>query len=147
MPAHARGWVQVEVSRAVWLSADLDDSYSSRLTAKLLNSTVRPVHIVWDPIDGSIVQMLSAWTTAPYRAIPMDGRRGSVLIMVTGKPETPFTQYGCKGLSDLMAWLRAIGVPDTCPSGPPALKPQDIGQTAGHYLRVGAIDCGRLFRS
>lgn len=117
------------------------------LTARYLNATQSPVHIVWDPIDGTIVQMLSTATTAPYRGIPKECREGLISIMVTGKPDPPFTSQPCKGLGELMTWLKELGIPDIFPLGPQGLDPQEVGQEAGHYCRAGAIDIGRLFRS
>lgn len=145
MPAYAASTAQAP-TRAIWLSSGLDDSYSAQLTARFLNASVSPVHIVWDPEDGTIVQMASAASTARYSGIPRDLRDGSVLIMATRRP--PFTAHACLGLSEIMEYLNGLCVPRVFPSGSPPPGGQSVGLSPGHYaFNCGAIDVDRVLRS
>jgi hypothetical protein len=139
--AYAAGRPQENVSRAIWLSNGLDESYSAPLTARYLNATYSPVHIVWDPSTGTVIQMLSTAITAPYRAIPRAEREGSILIMAT----TPLTSRPLAGLDDIMTFIRGHGIPNIFPSGPP-VGGQPIGTAAGHYAKC-EVDIERLLRS
>lgn len=89
-------------------------------------------HLLWDPFSGDIAQMFPA----DSRSLSLQNA-GSVRTNRTGKYciqiETVFTEgetvngkrYNtvadtpCKGLPDIVAWLRSLGIPDGWPGGAP----------------------------
>lgn len=151
LPASQRLYAHVdagpnEPTRALWIGAGLDSGYSAVLAARLLNATVSPVHLVWDPSDGVIVQMLPASRTGLYRdTLPKGANKGALEILVLG--DEPFTDGPMKGLDRIMEWVRFLGIPDEFPSGPGADTPC-VSELPGHYAaNAGSIDYRRVFRS
>lgn len=89
-------------------------------------------HLLWDPFTGEIAQMFPA----DSRSLSLQND-GAVKTNRTGKYciqiETVFTQgetvngkkYNavkdtpCKGLDQIMDWLRSLGIPDVWPGGAP----------------------------
>jgi hypothetical protein len=112
--------------RAVWFTSESDPkTVSSRSVAETLIREGRPAHLVWNPFEGEIFQLIAV--TLAARLLPGDlGREGRVCvqIMVVGRLRAPFTDSPLKGLSELMSWLDSWGVPRRWPAGPPMQAPQ-----------------------
>lgn len=118
----------------------MDESYSAVLAARYLNATVSPVHLVWDPLEGVVVQMLPAETTGLYRGIP----RHTVQIYVTGV--RPFTSTPMRGLTEILEWLDVLDIPRSWPHGPPVSDMSTRTDQPGHYaLHAGAVSIDHLF--
>lgn len=149
LPASQRLYAHIdagsnEPTRALWIGAGLDADYSAVLAARLLNATVSPVHLVWDPSDGVVVQMLPASRTGLYRdTLPEGANKGALEILVLGGK--PFTDGPMKGLDRIMEWVRSLGIPDSFPAGPATDTPR-VSELPGHYaLNAGSLDAGRIF--
>lgn len=149
LPASQRLYAHVdagpnEPTRALWIGAGLDADYSAVLAARLLNATVSPVHLVWDPSDGVVVQMLPASRTGLYRdTLPEGANKSAVEVLVLGGQ--PFTDGPMTGLGRIMDWIRDLGIPDVFPAGPATDTPR-VSELPGHYaLNAGALDAGRIF--
>ncbi|MBO2461572.1 peptidoglycan-binding protein [Actinomadura sp. LCR2-06] len=107
---------------------------------------------MWDPWSGRIVQFYGAEESARALEHPPGGvetnRMGSRCIqveawfspgcVVNGKTYATLADTPCKGLEDIVAWMRTLGIPDVWPSG----RPQWSGNSrsaatwrgkAGHY--------------
>jgi hypothetical protein len=109
-------------------------------------------HLLWDPFTGQIAQFFPA----DSRSLSLQNA-GSVKTNRTGtycvQIETVFTagetvngkKYAtvrdtpCKGLDQIVAWLRSLGIPDTWPGGAPTAFARDtvsldmwLGH-GGHY--------------
>jgi len=90
-------------------------------------------HLMWDPWTGKVVQFYPANQSARALAHPAGtaetNRMGSVCIQIEvffspgavrdGQRYDTVAETPCKGLAEIMAWLRSWGVPDTWPSGWP----------------------------
>ncbi len=111
--------------RAVWLGSDSDPRVvSARSVAADLVRAGRPVHVVWNPRTGELVQLVPA--TRAAAALGAAGREGRAClqIMVVGAAHEPFTAAPLTGLDVIMAWLDAWGVARRWPAGPPLPPPQ-----------------------
>lgn len=112
--------------RAVWLTGESDPRIvSARSVAQDLAAHLRPAHLVWDPTNGEVVQMVPL--TRAARLLEGEiGREGRVCvqIMVVGRAREPFTSTKLEGLLEIMAWLDAWGVARRWPAGPPLPSPQ-----------------------
>jgi len=90
-------------------------------------------HLIWDPFTGRIAQLFSA-TSRSKSVINAPGgvetnRKGNVCIQIEtlffpycrvgGKVYATVADTPCKGLDQIMAWLRSWGVPDVWPMGTP----------------------------
>lgn len=119
--------------RAVWFTSESDPkTVSSRSVAETLIQERRPAHLVWNPFEGDIFQLIAV--TLAARLLPGDlGREGRVCvqIMVVGQLHRPFTDSPLKGLSDLMNWLDSWRVPRRWPAGPPLQAPQSYQAARG----------------
>jgi hypothetical protein len=112
--------------RAVWFTGESDPGIvSARSVAQTLIQERRPAHLVWNPFDGDIFQLIAV--TLAARLLPGDlGREGRVCvqIMVVAQHRTPFTDSPLKGLSELMNWLDSWRIPRRWPAGAPLQAPQ-----------------------
>lgn len=119
--------------RAVWFTSESDPkTVSCRSVAETLIRENRPAHLVWNPFEGDIFQLIAV--TLAARLLPGDlGREGRVCvqIMVVGQVRTPFTDSPLKGLSELMNWLDSWKVPRRWPAGPPLQAPQSYQAARG----------------
>ena len=91
-------------------------------------------HLMWDPWTGRIVQFYPANQSARALEHPAGtaetNRQGSVCIQIEvffspgavrdGKRYDTVADTPCRGLPEIMAWLRSWGVADEWPSGWPA---------------------------
>lgn len=123
--------------RAVWLTLGTAPcAVSSQSAAQRLVSESRPCHLVWDPVSGDIVQLVSILRAgcalgAPARLdsgadlVPASRRnvnaegRICVQIGVLGHPAEPFTDGPLIGVSALIDWLDSWGVSRRWPAGRP----------------------------
>jgi hypothetical protein len=89
-------------------------------------------HLLWDPFTGAVAQMFPADSRS--LSLQNDGsvrtnRTGKYCIQietvftagetVNGKKYATVRDTPCKGLDQIMAWLRSLGIADTWPGGPP----------------------------
>lgn len=141
-------------SRAVWhiTSNDNDHTFANELGWFTGGGADVAPHLLWDPFSGEIAQMFPA----DSRSLSLQNA-GDVRTNRTGahciQIETVFTagenvaghvyntvaETPCKGLGDIMAWLRSLGIPDVWPAGPPTgFHRQDVSvdfwlNHGGHY--------------
>lgn len=109
-------------------------------------------HIMWDPFTGRIVQFYGAGESARALANQSGGvetnRMGRACIqveiyftpgcIVNGKKYSTVADTPCKGLDEIVAWMRSLGIPDAWPSGWPQWSDNSRSATkwqtkAGHY--------------
>ena len=124
--------------RAVWLTlGTAPRTVSIQSAAQRLLSERRPCHLVWDPVTGDIVQLISILRAgcalgapdrldrspnrmpAPRRTVNPEGRI-CVQIGVLGHPAEPFTGGPLVGLGAIVDWLDSWSVPRGWPAGQPA---------------------------
>jgi hypothetical protein len=142
--------------RAVWLTLGTAPcTVSIQSAAQRLVSERRPCHLVWDPITGEIVQLISIlragralgaperldWGPDRVPAAPenvnSEGRL-CVQIGVLGHPADPFTAGPLAGASAIVNWLDSWSVPRRWPAGQPA-----VYRGAGGYDRSLSAGRGR----
>lgn len=144
--------------RAVWLTTQTDPgNISARSAAQYLAERGEPAHLVWNPVNGQLTQLLPVTRAARGLDSGHDGRV-CVVVRVVGFAETPFTDGPATGLDAIVAWLETWGVPRTWPAGPPADNPvpasRRVWSRGGHFGGAqvprragpgpGAIDTGRV---
>ncbi|GAA1065190.1 peptidoglycan-binding protein [Streptomyces asiaticus] len=141
-------------ARAVWHITSNAHDWTFRNELGWFTGGGRDVapHLLWDPFTGQIAQFFPA----DSRSLSLENA-GSVKTNRTGtyciQVETVFTQgetvngkkYAtvrdtpCKGLDQIMAWLRGLGIPDVWPGGAPTgfardTVPMDTWlKRGGHY--------------
>lgn len=118
-----------QARRVLWIASDLDSSYSAALAARYCNATLRPVHLIWDPQTGEVVQMLPADRRACW--LPHDGIQVLVLRPLEthqGKESQPLP-----GLAGVTAWVRSLDVPNFWPLGPSTPFDTSAPGADGHY--------------
>jgi hypothetical protein len=105
----------------VWHTSESDpDMISARSVAHSLERQGRNAHLVWNPRDGEIVQMVPA--TWPARTLPGEiGREGRLCLqmVVVGFAREPFTRGPLIGVDAIMCWLDDWRVPRRWPAGGP----------------------------
>jgi hypothetical protein len=124
--------------RAVWLTLETAPcAVSIQSAAQRLVSERRPCHLVWDPVTGEMVQLISIlragcalgaperldWGPERVPAAPENVNsegRICVQIGVLGHPADPFTSGPLAGVGAIVSWLDSWGVPRRWPAGPPA---------------------------
>jgi len=126
--------------RAVWLTLGTAPcTVSIQSAAQRLVSERRPCHLVWDPVTGDIVQLISilragralgapehldwdpdrvAMVPAAPRNVNTEGRV-CAQIGVLGHPEEPFTDGPMVGVDAIVEWLDSWGVSRRWPAGEP----------------------------
>jgi len=124
--------------RAVWLTlGTAPRAVSIQSAAQRLISERRPCHLIWDPVTGDIVQLVSIlragralgapdrldWDPDRVRSSPgnvnTEGRI-CVQIGVLGHPAEPFTGGPLAGLDSIVGWLDSWSVSRRWPAGWPA---------------------------
>jgi len=129
---------------------------SIQSAAQRLVSDRRPCHLVWDPISGEIVQLISVLragralgapeqldcgpdrVAAAPRNVNAEGRV-CVQIGVLGHPGDPFTCGPLAGAAAIVSWLDSWNVPRCWPGGRPAsyrTAALDHGRTRAERSRV-----------
>jgi hypothetical protein len=124
--------------RAVWLTLGTAPcAVSIQSAAQRLVSEQRPCHLVWDPVSGEIVQLISIlragralgapeqldWGPDRVPAAPGNVNtqgRVCVQIGVLWHPADPFTGGPLAGVGALVSWLDSWNVPRRWPAGQPA---------------------------
>ena len=126
--------------RAVWLTlGTVPCTVSIQSAAQRLVGERRPCHLVWDPVTGEIVQLISilragralgapeqldwdpdrvATVPAPPRNVNTEGRV-CAQIGVLGHPAEPFTDGPMVGVDAIVEWLDSWGVSRRWPAGEP----------------------------
>jgi len=141
-------------ARAVWHITSNNKDWTFRNELGWFTGGGKDVapHLLWDPFTGEVAQFFPA----DSRSLSLQNA-GSVKTNRTGKyciqVETVFTQgetvngkrYAtvrdtpCKGLDQIMAWLRSLGIPDVWPGGAPTAFARDTVsmdtwlKLGGHY--------------
>jgi len=124
--------------RAVWLTlGTAPRAVSIQSAAERLISERRPCHLIWDPVTGDIVQLVSIlragcalgapdkldWGPDRVRNSPENVNaegRICVQVGVLGHPAEPFTGGPLAGLGTIVGWLDSWSVPRRWPAGRPA---------------------------
>ena len=123
--------------RAVWLTLGTTPrKVSIQSAAQRLVSERRPCHLVWDPVTGDIVQLISIlragralgapeqldWDPGRVPAAPRNvNAEGRICaqIGVLGHPAEPFTDGPMVGVDAIVEWLDSWGVSRRWPAGMP----------------------------
>lgn len=124
--------------RAVWLTlGTAPRSVSIQSAAQRLIDERRPCHLVWDPVGGDMVQLISILRAGCALGAPDKLDRGAdrvpaqrrnvnaegrvcAQIGVLGHAAAPFTDGPLAGLGDIIDWLDSWGVSRRWPAGKPA---------------------------
>jgi hypothetical protein len=118
-----------------------------RSIAQTLKRQDRPVHLIWNPGFGDIIQMLPI-TRAGQQLSGEVGREGRVCVqvMVIGRAQQPFTDGLLIGLDSILGWLDAWGVPRRWPAGPPLPSPQSYHSIKDRrpWARGGHFGCSQV---
>src|ERR1700761_3754503 len=153
--------------RAVWLTlGTVPGTVSVQSAAQRLISEKRPCHLVWDPVTGNVVQLISALRAgrALGAADQPDGSPGQarphpenvnaegrvcVQIGVLSHPAEPFTGAATTGLEAIVSWLDSWGVPRRWPAGRPEGYRGDAaalttGGMSAEGLSAGGLSAGSL---
>lgn len=134
--------------RTIWFTSESDPRVVSvRSLAQDLAADGRAAHLVWNPLDGDLVQMVAATRAARLLGgeIAREGRV-CVQIMVIGHARDPFTGGPLKGLPSIIAWLDSWGVLRRWPAGPPLSTPQSYQVVGSRRLwaRGGHFGCSQV---
>jgi hypothetical protein len=131
--------------RVVWQTLGADPrTVSARSAAQGLDQQARACHLVWNPLQGKIVQLIPilragrslGWTeelsqttdeTSADEAARVN-REGRICaqICVVAFAEDPFTSRPMTGLQQILDWLDSWGIPRRWPAGPPAPFPHGL---------------------
>jgi hypothetical protein len=141
--------------RVVWQTLGADArTVSARSAAQRLDQHARACHLVWNPVQGEIVQLipilragrLLGWpedlsqladeTAADETAGVNSEGRICVQICVVAFAWDPFTARPMTGLRRILDWLDSWSIPRQWPAGPPAPFPD--GLTARGSRRLWA---------
>lgn len=133
--------------RVVWQTLGADpQTVSARSAAQRLDQGGCASHLVWNPLNGEIVQLIpivraacppgwldcarSAGWPGPAQAagpsaseVTAEGRV-CVQVCVVAFADAPFTSGPLAGLREIMTWLDSWGVPRRWPAGSPAPFPE-----------------------
>jgi len=123
--------------RAVWLTlGTAPGAVSVQSAAQRLISERRPCHLIWDPVTGDVIQLISVlragralgaadhldWAPGRIRVNPdnvnAEGRI-CVQVGVLGHPGQPFTDGALSGIEAIVSWLDSWGVARRWPAGRP----------------------------
>lgn len=145
--------------RAVWhiTSNDTDWTLKNELGYFTGGGADVAPHLLWEPFTGEVAQFFPADSRSLSLQNATDSKGNQVRTNRTGRYciqiETVFTageivngkRYAtvrdtpCKGLDQIMAWLRSLGIPDVWPGGAPTGFVRDTvsaemwANTGGHY--------------
>jgi hypothetical protein len=154
--------------RVVWLTLGTDPRAVSVISAaQRLNEQRRPCHLVWDPLTGTLVQMLPVVRAGCalgtrehiFYEPPSGGPRQNasvnregrlcVQIGVLGSATEPFTSCPMTGLGDILGWLDSWRIPRRWPAGQPApfrqaeqrMRSRARWARGGHFGASQVPDC------
>jgi hypothetical protein len=143
--------------RVVWQVLGADPrTVSTRSAAQSLDQHGQASHLVWNPLNGEIIQLVpivraarrlawpesdqsASWADqAAFAEVTAEGRV-CVQICVVGFADDPFTASPMTGLIEIMTWLDSWGIPRCWPAGPPAAFPSGhaISQSRRLWARGG----------
>jgi len=134
--------------RAVWQTLGADPrTVSAGSAARRLNQLGRACHLVWNPVQGDIVQVIPILRAGRLLGSPEDlnemahpkpdagaGQiaevntegRLCVQIGVVAFAWDPFTAWPMTGLQQILDWLSSWGIPGHWPAGCPASFPHGL---------------------
>jgi hypothetical protein len=131
--------------RVVWQTLGADPcTVSARSAAERLDQHARASHLVWNPVQGEIVQLIPILRAGRLLGRPEDPSqvadetaadevarvntegRICVQICVVAFAWDPFTSRPMTGLGQILDWLDSWGVPPRWPAGPPASFPYGL---------------------
>jgi hypothetical protein len=127
--------------RVVWHALGADpQQVSARSAAQRLDQAGQPGHLVWNPHNGEIIQLIPI-VRAGRSLGPADGPgparwsgevgdgnlnaegRVCVQICVVAQADEPFTNGPMAGRREILTWLDSWGISRSWPAGPPAPIP------------------------
>jgi len=136
--------------RVVWQTLGADPrTVSARSAAQRLDEHARASHLVWNPVQGEIVQLIPILRAGRLLGRPEDPSqvadetaadeiagvnaegRICVQICVVAFAWDPFTSRPMTGLPQILDWLDSWSIPRRWPAGPPASFPHGLA-THGH---------------
>jgi hypothetical protein len=155
MPGAGRIWGTTDggplkggAPRAVWQTLGADPrTVSAGSAARRLNQLGRACHLVWNPVQGDIVQVIPILRAGRLLGTPEDlnemahpkpgagaGQipevntegRLCVQIGVVAFAWDPFTAWPMTGLQQILDWLASWGIPTQWPAGRPASFPHGL---------------------
>jgi hypothetical protein len=134
--------------RVVWQTLGADPrAMSAGSAAESLDQLGRAPHLVWNPVQGEIVQLISVLRAGRLLGTPEDlsqmappqpgadadrlaeanaEGRLCVQIGVVAFPWDPFTSWSMTGLRRILDWLDSWGIPRRWPAGAPAPFPHGL---------------------
>jgi hypothetical protein len=134
--------------RAVWQTLGADPRATSAASAaESLVQLGRAAHLVWNPVQGEIVQLIPVLRAGRLLGMPEDlsqmappqpdadedglaeanaEGRLCVQIGVVAFAWDPFTSWSMTGLRRILDWLDAWGIPRRWPAGAPAPFPHGL---------------------
>jgi hypothetical protein len=155
MPGATRIWSAADggplhggAPRVVWQTLGADPrTASARSAAHRLDRVARPGHLVWNPLQGEVVQLVPILRAGRLLGLPEDlGQlvpgprlpggdelaevnaegRLCVQIGVVAFAWDPFTSWPMSGLEQILDWLDSWGIPRQWPAGPPLPFPHGL---------------------
>ena len=147
--------------RAVWLTlGTAPGAVSVQSAAQRLIAEQRPCHLIWDPLTGDIVQLISIlragralgaadhldWSPGQVKAHPENvNAEGRVCLQigVLGQPGQPFTGGTLVGVEMIVSWLDSWGVPRRWPAGRPEAYRSEMPVTAALVDRRSRVAWAR----
>jgi hypothetical protein len=147
--------------RAVWLTlGTAPRAVSIQSATQRLVSERRPCHLIWDPVTGEIVQLISVLRAACALGTPEHLQRSGHIrtadvntegricaqIGVLAHPADPFTDGPLTGLTEIVKWLDSWNIPRRWPAGPPLLdgrskRSRALWARGGHFGASQVPDC------
>jgi hypothetical protein len=134
--------------RAVWQTLGADPrAVSAGSAAQRLHQAGRACHLVWNPLQGEVVQLIPILRAGRLLGMPEDmgqmvaqnqhGDDGElaeanqegrlcVQVGVVAFAWDPFTLWPMTGLQQILDWLGSWGIPRRWPAGPPAPFPHGL---------------------
>jgi hypothetical protein len=134
--------------RAVWQTLGADPRASSASSAAhRLDRVGRPCHLVWNPLQGELVQLVPILRAGRLlglsedlgQLVPEPRRPGGdelaevnaegrlcVQIGIVAFAWDPFTSWPMSGLQQILDWLDSWGIPRRWPAGPPLPFPHGL---------------------
>jgi hypothetical protein len=138
--------------RVVWQALGANpQTVSARSAAQRLDQHGQPSHLVWNPVNGEIVQLIPIVRAACSLSWPEGDGSGSwaeqaavaevtaegrvcVQICVVAQGHDPFTSGPLAGLREIMSWLDSWGVPRSWAAGAPASFPDCLATARSRRL-------------
>jgi hypothetical protein len=151
----------------VWSALGADPrAVSARSAAQRLDQAGQASHLVWNPLNGEIVQLIPIVRAGRSLGIPAHevNREGRVCVQISvvACAHEPFTDGPLARLPEILTWLDSWGIARSWPAAQPALCPScQVSQRSrrlwargGHFgesqvpgltaAGPGAIDIERL---